>query len=179
MRYSINFDKLVNRLVPYYMGGRKLILYLQAIIKPMQDINDDFVPYTQETLIEASMTSQIFKFEWYLNRKLKKYFVDSSKKISISNGSHLGVPIYYGNASIPLSDHILMYYDKESVNSLELRYQREKTVINSTSFIVYSPQINTQLITLEQYDKMLKGYIDKYRISNKTYIISYTDNEGV
>ena len=43
MRYAINLDKTVNQLVPYYLGGRKLILYLQALMKPLQTINDAFV----------------------------------------------------------------------------------------------------------------------------------------
>lgn len=34
MRYVIDFAKTINRLVPYYIGGRKLILYLQALMKP-------------------------------------------------------------------------------------------------------------------------------------------------
>lgn len=179
MRYAINFDKLVNRLVPYYMGGRKLILYIQAIIKPMQSVNDEFLPYTKETLIEATMTSQIFKFEWYLNRKLSKYFLDSSERIVLDNGSHLGVPIYYGNATIPQSEHMVMYYNAEGEDNLALYHKNEKTLLNSTSFIVYSPQINTELIKLDQYEKMLKFYVDKYRISNKTYVISYINNEGI
>ena len=74
MRYAINFDKTINRLVPYYIGGRRLILYLQALMKPLQEANDAFVEYAKETRIEASMTSQKFKFEWFLNRKFSKYF---------------------------------------------------------------------------------------------------------
>ena len=69
MRYYINFDKTINQLVPYYIGGRKLILYLQALMSPLRRLNDDFVSYAKETRIEAAMTSQIFKFEWFLNHK--------------------------------------------------------------------------------------------------------------
>lgn len=79
MRYFINFDKTINQLVPYYIGGRKLILYLQALMSPLRRVNDDFVEYAKETRIEAAMTSQIFKFEWYLNRKFKKYFANGGR----------------------------------------------------------------------------------------------------
>lgn len=63
MRYFINFDKTINQLVPYYIGGRKLILYLQALMFPLRRVNDGFVEYAKETRIEAAMTSQIFKFD--------------------------------------------------------------------------------------------------------------------
>ena len=176
MRYAINFDKLINRLVPHYIGGRKLILYLQAIMKPLQDINDEFVSYAKETRIEAAMTSQIFKFEWFLNRKFSKYFTDGGR-ISIKNGEHIGTPIYYGNASIPLSEHMVMYYNSENTNKVSLYHQNEKTEGNQVSFVVTSPAVDTSLITAEQYEKMLRYYIDKYRISGKTYVIKYISNE--
>lgn len=99
MRYFINFDKTINQLVPYYLGGRKLILYLQALMSPLRKLNDGFVEYAKETRIEASMTSQIFKFEWYLNRKFSKYFLNGGV-ISIKNSEGLGVPIYNESANI-------------------------------------------------------------------------------
>lgn len=176
MRYVIDFAKTINRLVPYYIGGRKLILYLQALMKPLQDVNDAFVEYAKETRIDASMTSQKFKFEWFLNRKFGKYFANGGR-ILIKNSEHLGTPIYYGNANIPLSDHLVMYYASEGNNNVELRYQNEKTTEESVSFVVSSPAINTSLISQEKYEAMLRYYIDKYRISGKTYHINYTDNE--
>lgn len=91
MRYYINFDKTINQLVPYYIGGRKLILYLQALMSPLRRLNDDFVSYAKETRIEAAMTSQIFKFEWFLNHKFSKYFAHGGR-ISIKNTAVLGVP---------------------------------------------------------------------------------------
>lgn len=180
MRYGINFDKLVNRLVPHYMGGRKLILYLQAILKPMQTINESFAEYAKETRIEASMTSQIFKFEWFLNRKLKKYFLEGGS-ISIRNSEHSGTPIYYEDANVDASSHLLMYQsnEDEANNSSYLYRQNEKAEDCKVSFVVTSPMIDTTLITQEQYDSMLKNYIDKYRISGKTYLIKYISNEGV
>ena len=176
MRYVIDFAKTINRLVPYYIGGRKLILYLQALMKPLQEVNDAFVEYAKETRIEGSMTSQKFKFEWFLNRKFGKYFANGGR-ILIKNSEHLGAPIYYGNASIPLSDHLVMYYASEGNNNVKLHYQNEKTAESSVSFVVSSPTINTSLISQEKYEAMLRYYIDKYRISGKTYNINYTDNE--
>ena len=99
MRYYINFDKTINQLVPYYIGGRKLILYLQALMSPLRRLNDDFVSYAKETRIEAAMTSQIFKFEWFLNHKFSKYFAHGGS-ISIKNTAVLGVPIYKESANI-------------------------------------------------------------------------------
>lgn len=174
MRYFINFDKTINQLVPYYIGGRKLILYLQALMSPLRRLNDDFVEYAKETRIEAAMTSQIFKFEWYLNRKFKKYFANGGR-ISIKNSETLGAPIYKESANIDVSQNMLVYYDKEAgiTRQLVLYRSDEQTEESRVSFIVTTPQIDTKLISEQKYVAMLKCVIDRYRLANKTYIIKY------
>lgn len=174
MRYFINFDKTINQLVPYYIGGRKLILYLQALMSPLRRINDDFVSYAKETRIETAMTSQIFKFEWYLNRKFKKYFANGGR-ISIKNSESLGTPIYNESANIDVSQNMLVYFNTEAgiTRQLVLYRSDEQTEESSVSFIVTTPQIDTKLISEQKYIAMLKYVIDKYRLANKTYIIKY------
>lgn len=174
MRYFINFDKTINQLVPYYLGGRKLILYLQALMSPLRFVNDEFVEYAKETRIEASMTSQTFKFEWYLNRKFQKYFLNGGR-ISIKNSEVLGVPIFHQSADIPVNENLLLRKENEGGSSDKLILYRsdEQTNSSSVSFVVSTPKINTALISEEKYRAMLKYYIDKYRLANKTYIIKY------
>ncbi len=170
MRYYINFDKTINQLVPYYIGGRKLILYLQSLLHPLRRINDDFVNYAKETRIEAAMTSQIFKFEWYLNRKFKQYFSNGGR-IVIKNSNVIGTPIYKQSANISVSENMLVFQESEANSSrqLILYHSDEQTDESRVSFIVTTPQINTKLISEQKYIAMMKYVIDKYRIANKTY----------
>lgn len=174
MRYYINFDKTINQFVPHYLGGRKLILLLQAFMHPLRAVNDSFVDWAKETRIEASMTSQIFKFEWFLNYKFKKYFADDKGRISIQNGVKLGVPIYHQNADMATSDNMVLYHASEGARLAEpLFYADEQTDESSVSFTVFSPPIDTTLITREAYIAKLSYYIDKYRLANKTYNIKF------
>ncbi len=176
MRYTINFDKVINQLVPYYIGGRKLILYLQALVKPLQALNEQFVEYAKETRIEASMTSQPIMFEWYLNRKLSKYFANGGT-IAIHTTERLGTPVYYQN--VDEAEHLLLHNKLENEDSAKFYYQNEKTENSSYSFIVSSPMINTSLldadakVAKQKYEAMLRNYIDKYRLAGKTYRIKY------
>lgn len=172
MRYIINFDKTINQFVPHYIGGRKLILYLQALMKPLQTLNDAFSEYAKEQRIEAAMTSQIFYFEWFLNRKFSKYFLNGGQ-ITIKNSERLGVPIQWEDADVSDSENLLLYKEEENMKNVALYHSDEQTDESSHSFIVNSPAINTQLISLEKYQAMLSYYIDKYRLSGKTYIIKF------
>lgn len=175
MRYRINFDKTINQLVPYYMGGRKLILYLQALMKPLQQLNDWFVEYAKETRIEVAMTSQILKFEWYLNHKFSKYLKNGGR-ITITNSEQPGTPIWHQSANLSSqSDNMLIHTEAEKTATRQLILYRsdEQTDKSSVSFYVTTPQIDTKLISESKYIAMLKYVIDKYRIANKTYIIKY------
>jgi len=174
MRYYINFDKTINQLTPAYIGGRKLILFMQSLLYPLRSVNDAFVEWAKETRIEASMTSQILPFEWFLNRKFSKYFLNKADKISITNVSVLGVAFHNQNADIPASDNALLYKESEgAVKSEKMYWEDEKTDDNSYSFLVHTPAIDTTLITTEAYKAMLSHYVDRYRLSGKTYNIIF------
>ena len=51
--YRINTDRLVNQLVPHYLGGRKLILFLQAILQPLNSLNIKWKEWADEKRIEV------------------------------------------------------------------------------------------------------------------------------
>lgn len=188
MRYKINFDKVINQLIPYYLGGRRLILFLQSCMKPLQRVNNAFVAYAKETRIEASMTSQIFKLEWFLNRKFKKYFEDPSALIVIKNGEKLGQAMYNESASdINNADQFKLWKqtgETKSHTDIPLYHSNEKTVSSSHSFLVCVPKLWEQKdsagkptgqlidgISVNQFKKMLAYWVDKYKLAGKTYQI--------
>ena len=82
-RYKLPIDKLVNRLVPHYIAGRRFILFVQSTLYPLQSTNEWFRSFAREKHIEARMTSQVIYFEWFLNYKFSKYFKDSRDRIFI------------------------------------------------------------------------------------------------
>ena len=165
MRYFINFDKTVNQFVPHYLGGRKLILFLQSILVPLQQLN-------KEKRIEASMTSQIFKLEWFLNRRFSKYFVNPVEKITIANAVRDGLPLYRQIANVPLSDNpALVKQTAHTVKDPVLYKVSERRDESSYSFIVNSPAINTSSISESEYIAQIQYWVDRYRTAGKTYKI--------
>lgn len=175
-RYYINFDKSVNRLLQYYLRGYKTVFLLQSLLKPLQSLNNSFLEWATEMRLQATMTSQVIRLEWYLNRQLSKYFLDNSQKISIQDTESIGVPIYWEDAVIDEEEKIFVRQQSESAtDTLVLRKMSEITGNNLASFIVYSPAINTELISKEQYTQILSFIIDKYKLAGKTYIIKINE----
>lgn len=52
--YRINTDRMVNQLVPHYLGGRKLILFLQAILQPLNSLNVKWKEWADEKTNRSS-----------------------------------------------------------------------------------------------------------------------------
>lgn len=172
MRYRINFDKTINELMPHYLGGRRLILFIQSLMSPLQVVADQFSDWAKEKRIEASMTSQVFKLEWFLNHKLRKYFAGRNDRIAVVTRETSGLPLHFQDANISLAENPVFYYMGEG-DGVAMHKTDELTQTNHASFTVYSPQINPDLISEEQYVAMLSYWVDRYRIANKTYIITF------
>lgn len=170
--HKINVDRLVNQLVPHYLGGRRLILFLQSCLKPLQTANDRWVEWVQEKKVEASLTSQVILMEYYLNKKFKKYFKDQDKCIIISDGTVPGVPIYFQSAGENISKFVL-YNENENGKKHPFQWQNEKSSSNDVSFIVFCPYVNTNIITEKELSGMISYVIDKYKVAGKSYRIEF------
>lgn len=170
--HKINVDRLVNQLVPHYLGGRRLILLLQSCLKPLQTANDRWVEWVQEKKVEASLTSQVILMEYYLNKKFKKYFKDQDKCIIISDGTVPGVPIYFQSAGENISKFVL-YNENENGKKQPFQWQNEKSSSNDVSFIVFCPYVNTDIITEKELSGMISYVIDKYKVAGKSYRIEF------
>lgn len=170
--HKINVDRLVNQLVPHYLGGRRLILFLQSCLKPLQTANDRWAEWVQEKKVEASLTSQVILMEYYLNKKFKKYFKDQDKCIIISDGTVPGVPIYFQSAGENISKFVL-YNENENGKKQPFQWQNEKSISNDVSFIVFCPYVNTDIITEKELSGMISYVIDKYKVAGKSYRIEF------
>jgi len=87
--YNINMAKQVCRFLPYYMRGRKMVLFLQAISSPLSFFNDPsngFNKFAHRQLLELSMNGQKIRLEWWLNN----IFL-SDYDITIRSGSRITV----------------------------------------------------------------------------------------
>ncbi len=179
MRYKLPTDRLINQLVPYYLSGRRYILLLQSLAYPLKSLNDKFVTFAKLKQIEASMTSQVFYFEWYLNYKFQKYFADQSEKIFITESSPVGVDIYHESALD--GKPFTVWREGEQIttsNSLEEPREfystAEEILINKVSFKVNVPAIT---ITTQEFVYLLSYEVNRYKIAGKTYLIKIDSEE--
>lgn len=179
MRYEINTDKLINRLVPHYLSGRRYILFLQSLVWPLQTLNEQFKVFTREKHIEVRMTSQIIYFEWYLNHKFGKYLEDSRDRIFIKDSESIGIDLYHEEAGN--SRPFTIWYNGEKITASKeeekprpFYLRAEEKLINQVSFMVCVPPI---IINTQEFVYMLSYVVNVYRIAGKTYLIKIDQQE--
>ena len=113
--YSINIARQVCRLLPYYLRGRRMILFLQAVSSPLDFFNKGdgaFNPWAHRKLLELSMNGQKIRLEWWLNN----IFV-SDYGITLKTGQHItireeevGNAILYSRNEIRNHDSAPLFY---------------------------------------------------------------------
>ena len=83
-RFEIDNATVISKLLPYFIRGRKVILFLEAIAHPLVSIHNAFLEWGVEKQIECCVTSQKDVLLWYLTHVFKKYFVNTGEKFELS-----------------------------------------------------------------------------------------------
>lgn len=178
-RYRLSTDRLVNRLTPHYLSGRRYILLLQSLLWPLQSLNDRFCRWARECQIEARMTSQVIWLEWWLNYRFRRYFKDASDTIHITDSTPLGVDLYHEGSKTgrPFTvwyegERVVASNDEEKPRPFYLL--AEEKAVAKVSFMVCVPSIT---ISTQEFVYMLSYAVNTYRTAGKTYLIKIDGEE--
>lgn len=83
---NIDNSKLVARLIPWWVRGKKLSLLIQAILHPLISVHAAFKAWALEKFIVCHITAQKDSLEWYLRYKLKSHFINEGDGFYIVHG---------------------------------------------------------------------------------------------
>ena len=165
--------------MPHYLSGRRLILFVQSLVYPLQKLNDRFREFAREKLIEAAMTSQVGYFEWYLTRKFREYFEDPEEGIYIKETQTVGVDLYREH-SLTGRPYTLWMQGEQVVTDdpqeqpREFYYLAEEKAIRRVSFVICVPAIT---IPENEFVYLLSWVVNNYKIAGKTYLIKIDSKE--
>lgn len=171
--YKLDVNKMVNRLVPHYLGGRNLILFLQSTLSPLQTLAEKWEDWATDQRTKSYLTSQVIMLEYYLNKKFNKYLKDRTKQIVISDGVILGIPVYWEIAEAGESNLVLYKASESPKEHVNFKWQNEKLPGNEYSFIVECPEINTSIISQEEVESMIRYIVNTYKIASKTFTVKF------
>lgn len=121
--YNVNWNQLIIWLLPISLRKSKVVSYLVALIKPIQNLFVDFLYFRNQQLYDAEINGQTIKLE----RVLNDTFDPVERRIYITDGDYFTPPVFYeeyknlpvifyeeGNTDNPI------YYKVDSIDDREI-----------------------------------------------------------
>lgn len=185
-QYKININKIICRLLPFYLRGRNLILFLQGIAAPLDFYNKGehcFQKWAQETLLSASMTAQPIRIEWYLNYLFKdKWKLEDN--IKITTYSFTQNVVYrrkecmerqdVNGKIMPISpnQNPIILYDKNLITNKQKTSLSPKNITGDISYhiLITIPKINIDA-PIDNCVRELQIVMNKYLPVSASYLI--------
>lgn len=174
-RYAIDFDSLVERLMPTYLRGRLFRRIVKIIVSPLQSVNDWFVKWAHEQEVANKVTSQKILLEQYLTSQLRTYIIDKSDRFEIILRNPYSSNAYvFGIDEQPPSLYEQVYAtkfeDRETAAYICYLYSAG---FLATSFYVSCPLFDETIIAKDEFEAKVKTIVDRYRLPSKNYKIIY------
>ena len=177
-RFDIDNNKVICRVIPHYLRGRKLILLMEACAHPLISIHNEFKKWGLERMIEASVTSQPMSLQWYLTHCFSSLFIDKSQQFRIiPDALSVGATIYDKQESGTYSDNTYIYNRTDDpaldfTEQMVLRYKNEAEDNYNADIIIVAPRIQeTQDYNNEHYLNDIRRRVDKYITTRTGYEI--------
>ena len=118
--YSVDWDLFIQRILPWFKRKPIIIAWLRALIKPLKQLNSQFLAYVDDVLYRLAITSQIIYLEKLLNDKFNNGLParDASATVGLYDGTPTGIyitdpsdlifPLYIWN-KVELRPAIILY----------------------------------------------------------------------
>ena len=160
--FNIDFDKIIELLLPIALRRPRLKAYLKAVSKPLKQLYNTFTAYRLHVLQSITHTGQVM----YIEHLLNDLYDPLSRNIYLDDSTDARLDDYLFNAAEG-QDVMYLFNDSEEEEAEYVYNSSEYDAIND--FIVKVPS------HLYAHILSIKATIDNYRQAGKRYSIEYFD----
>lgn len=160
--FNINYDRLLQLLLPVHLRGQRMILFLKAMIRPLKTLYNGFLSYRLATLRTLSHTGQVM----YLEQLLNDLYSPNARGIEIIDSTdNRWAPVIYnqGEGQTP----VYLYNTEETQPPIYLFNTNEYNLM--TDFVVRVP------VGISATSAEIHNIVNRYRQAGKRYILVYYD----
>lgn len=157
-RFRLDFPLLAQLLLPALLRKPRLVAWVTALTRPVDDLYQQFLAYRLDTLRELSYNGQTALLEKALNDKLDP----DLRRIVIRNSAVFLDPLYlnFKHEAQPIT------YASTRAEGRPLFPHRSSDFANQVGFTVYAPGLNAK-------DYQLNILIQRFKIALVNYRIIY------
>lgn len=160
MRYIVVFYIYCLGLLPSFLRGQRTKDYMKALLKPLQDFNDSFVIYVNNTFYLTSFTGQVI----YLEHILNDLYDDPLRRIYITDGIIIPLPPYIYNK---IEERPRFVYNKAEASPNKTYLHNKIEYQTSYDFVVNVP-VGILTVALET---KIKATVRRYKLAGKRFIV--------
>ncbi len=184
--YSIDNARTICETTPFFVRGRRLLLFLEAIAHPLVSIHDEFKRWAVERNIEAMVTSQTMPLQWYLTHKFKDMFLDKTACFRIIDNT--ASKVWIGDRNELMVTEVRRVVTNVDEHELPVGYEQlriENTTESGSSaaseYSVIAPAIQEiAKYTNVNYRNDIKKIMSRYLTTQVEYDIKIiAPNEGI
>lgn len=162
-KYQITYNKIINWLVPWFLRTPDLTNLIDASAKHLQDLNDDYVIFTDEIDNFLKYDSRIIYLEKFLNDN----YDNTLRRIYIVNLTVIKSPYVY---SINDVDTVLEFYTYSITETPSFIYPYVYSITELPTFNNYNFKIMVP-VAVTTTDATIINNTDPYVLAGIEYTI--------
>lgn len=178
-KYIIESKTLVGELMPYFLRGKKFMLFMTAISSPLDSINKAFREWCRDAIISAVTTSQVIVLKWSMKERLKQYFQNENDDFSFLTPVQSDyITVYENQAEQTAHTDAKAYMPEDTSDStitdesaLAIVRDRGELTLESNELTIVAP-IHNSKITDDEYVKIIKQCFEPYLVSSIKYQVA-------
>lgn len=159
--YNIDFRELVNLLTPPFLRRLKLVDFLEALLKPLEEVNFKLKLFRGQSIYKVTHNGQVVYLQAVLNDK----YDNDQRRIKIDD--------------FPIFDPLWIYPDADEnpvyIGSPALYTSEEAFSATEFDFLVFVPMEYRPFETTERENFLtqIKSLINYYKLASKRYDIIF------
>lgn len=179
--YNISNAKTICRTLPFFVRGRKMILFLEAAASPLISLHKTFLKWVMKMIIKTKITSQIGVLIWYLNYLFKERFLNESDSFDIDDEVGIDWLTGFNYREIAMYGIVGVRIFSTEENEFESEYSISKPTkdinkrLDRVPIIVHAPKLNGEY-TEADYVRDILEVIDEYKTSFREWKVVINDN---
>ncbi|WP_299460795.1 hypothetical protein [uncultured Microscilla sp.] len=164
--YHIDFDRLVDMLLPGFLRKPKMTAFLKACVVPVKTLYQRFQAFSQQQKYEAGITAQAGLIEKALNDA----FDPTLRRFQIVHELLNDGPVIFLDSDDQSSQNPIMYLDADaqSDSGIVLHLDSESSELPAgIDFRVKAP------LGTETQQEAIRSMVSKYKFASKTFDVQF------
>lgn len=179
--YKISNSKIICRILPFYMRGRKMILFLEAVASPLINLHKEFLTWAYKMVLKTKITSQTDVIIWYLNYLFNSHFYNHADSFTIEQDAEIENLMAFNYREIALYKMVgvqIFDTEEEQISQVVSRPTRDfNDRLNSNVITIHAPKLKSDPnYTNMNYVTEIMEVINEYKTSFRKYVIEINEN---